>query len=892
MKSNRRWIALTVFGLLSLAVIYFYDILSGAYLLTERDLAGFFIPPRFLWVELVKNGTFPLWNPYHLNGHPLFATLQAGVFYPPNILYFFLPFDLAFNYIIIIHYFFAGFFTFLLLSCLKASYGASLISAITFMLSGYLLSVHNLLTHLLSVAWVPLVLLLFLSGLQRIPPHPNPLPQGERIGEGGGLKYIILSALAACAMFLGGGVEIVYVTLVMVCLLTFVESRVRSQESGVKMYDSGLTTHDSRLRKLGYLGIFIAIFLGVSAVQLLPFMELSAHSIRAGGISYKEATIWSMHPKDLLQFFLPDLYGYKLRPEKYWEDENWLKTIYLGAIPFLLSLFFFVKSDKKVLCALLLIIAGSLILAFGGHTPVYYYLYKYVPYFNKIRYPVKFLFLTTLVISVTAGLGYDRLRDGIAECGMRGRRLSEAKHAECGIMKKTHSVRRLVYGIFIFSFFTALMFGCLNFLEAGISSFLKSKGLDAPHYNDLFVNIHNMKRLLCITTIFGLVVFVGLKRQAIRKFLPLAVLVLLTFDLFFAGQGFYFKTLSETYHGKCSNMDFILSDKSLFRIFTTPKTMKDDTVAVASSLPMRGTQTGQYKEIDIVNVNLEKVSPGLNIERHIFNVWGAEVMILKRVQHLYDLIASAPKADSTNLLNLMNVKYIISVPQIDSDELKLVKMNVPVTVGQLDELEKANTIKIYQNLNCLPRAFLVRDYKVVSSEEEYKNILCSKEFNPAKLLLLEESPATQHDLTPPISPHSQGQGKTKITTPHSPPSQGGDEGEVVDYIDLFPSQGEEQKKIIEKVEITRYNANSVSLEVTVAEPKFLFMSESYYPGWKAYIDGKRTHIYRANYAFRALFLNPGKHKIEFIYDPWTFKVGLKITAITLCMVSFLLIRLK
>ena len=164
--------------------------------------------------------------------------------------------------------------------------------------------------------------------------------------------------------------------------------------------------------------------------------------------------------------------------------------------------------------------------------------------------------------------------------------------------------------------------------------------------------------------------------------------------------------------------------------FTTPKTMKDEPVAVTAS---------QSKEIDIINVKLEKVSPGLNIERHIFDMWGAEVMILKRVQHLHDLITSAPKTNSTNLLNLMNVKYIISVPQIESDELKLVKMNVRATVGQMDEsrsklqryeLEKANTIKIYQNLNCLPRAFLVKDYKVVSSEEEYKNLLCSKEFNP------------------------------------------------------------------------------------------------------------------------------------------------------------------
>src|SRR3990172_8543066 len=133
MNPNWRWTALITFALLSLAALYFRDVLSGTYLLIERDLSGYFIPPRFLWVELVKNGTFPLWNPYYLNGHPLFATLQPGVFYPLSIIYFFLPFDLAFNYTIVLHFFLAGLSTFLLLRCLNASYCASLISAITLM---------------------------------------------------------------------------------------------------------------------------------------------------------------------------------------------------------------------------------------------------------------------------------------------------------------------------------------------------------------------------------------------------------------------------------------------------------------------------------------------------------------------------------------------------------------------------------------------------------------------------------------------------------------------------------------------------------------------------------------------------------------------------------------
>ncbi|MCK4649150.1 YfhO family protein, partial [bacterium] len=54
----------------------------------------------------------------------------------------------------------------------------------------------------------------------------------------------------------------------------------------------------------------------------------------------------------------------------------------------------------------------------------------------------------------------------------------------------------------------------------------------------------------------------------------------------------------------------------------------------------------------------------------------------------------------------------------------------------------------------------------------------------------------------------------------------------------------------------------------------------YYPGWKAYVDGKEEKIYQANYILRAVYLGPGKHDIRFIYDPLSFKVGTYISLIT------------
>jgi uncharacterized membrane protein len=142
----------------SVAILYLFPMVASKNIFVERDLAAFFIPPRYLWVSLLKTFQFPLWNPHNYCGIPLLATLQPGVFYPPHVLYLILPFNVAWNWIIILHFFFAGFATFLFLRSLSASREGAFLGGILFMLSGYLLSVHNLLTHLLAVVWLPIVM--------------------------------------------------------------------------------------------------------------------------------------------------------------------------------------------------------------------------------------------------------------------------------------------------------------------------------------------------------------------------------------------------------------------------------------------------------------------------------------------------------------------------------------------------------------------------------------------------------------------------------------------------------------------------------------------------------------------------------------------------------------
>jgi uncharacterized membrane protein YfhO len=69
----------------------------------------------------------------------------------------------------------------------------------------------------------------------------------------------------------------------------------------------------------------------------------------------------------------------------------------------------------------------------------------------------------------------------------------------------------------------------------------------------------------------------------------------------------------------------------------------------------------------------------------------------------------------------------------------------------------------------------------------------------------------------------------------------------------------------------------LDLQVKTSGNNFLILNDTYFPGWKAFVDGKKTKIYRANYNFRAVPLSAGTHRVEFIYDPMSFKLGAGVT---------------
>ncbi len=108
-----------------------------------------------------------------------------------------------------------------------------------------------------------------------------------------------------------------------------------------------------------------------------------------------------------------------------------------------------------------------------------------------------------------------------------------------------------------------------------------------------------------------------------------------------------------------------------------------------------------------------------------------------------------------------------------------------------------------------------------------------------------------------------------------------------DSLDGPPPPG--QRGPLTRANIIAYEPNRVAIDTTADGDGFLVLTDSFYPGWRAYVDGRRQPIARANYLFRAVRVSAGSHHVEFRFVPMTFWLGALVSAVTgvfLCAVCW------
>ena len=85
-------------------------------------------------------------------------------------------------------------------------------------------------------------------------------------------------------------------------------------------------------------------------------------------------------------------------------------------------------------------------------------------------------------------------------------------------------------------------------------------------------------------------------------------------------------------------------------------------------------------------------------------------------------------------------------------------------------------------------------------------------------------------------------------------------------------------------------SEEVVVDARVTAPSLLVLTDTDYPGWTATVDGGATPIVRADYLFRAVALAPGAHEVRFAYRPWSFKAGGAITVAAVAVAMLLAFR--
>jgi hypothetical protein len=370
-----------------------------------------FVPWWSYALDCLRQGVLPLWNPLNGFGAPLIANYQLAFFYPPNWLL--LLFGIlagqanqavaiawGFMLLSVLHLAWAGLGMALLLKRLGFGWLGQVVGGMAFGISGYVVARLGFFSMVWVYAWLPWVIY-----------TTDPIaPVGREEPDNSGDRVRLMPGLVLCLsmQLLAGHAQLTWYTLLLAVVWVTVGS-----------------LHGGGLRRLVMGGLSLAsaglVAAGLAAVQLLPTFEYLTQSQRADAYAFEEALTFSFWPWRLITILSPDFFGSPAAGDfwgyaSYWEDH-----IYMGVLPVLLALatFWLVlrglrRSGRGREWRLLLLAWSGLlvtfVLAMGRYTPVFPFLYRYVPTFDMFQAPARYLVWSVFLFPVLAAVGIDHWR--------------------------------------------------------------------------------------------------------------------------------------------------------------------------------------------------------------------------------------------------------------------------------------------------------------------------------------------------------------------------------------------------------------------------------------------------------------------------------------------------
>lgn len=798
-KHRRR--RLYVFGSIVLLTLLAYlpaiaAILSGGWPFTE-DAMGLMSVWRGIGRESLSQGLLPLWNPRIFCGLPFMSNGQTSVLYPPNVIYWFLPINLALLLDAVAHNVFLSCGAYLLARGLRLSRTSSWVAAILVGFGGAV-SAHIYTGHMTwhaaraYIPWELWALLLYLRTADR--------------------RYVVVLALALALQLFSGYPPLVMLGAGLCCGLLFAWTATH-REGG-------------RLPR-GWAGsalMTVALAGALTAVQVLPLKETSALSVHGAGMTFEEATLLSGSWRSLARLVYPDFFGGN-SPFMQWSIIYGAheEVAYIGLLGLVLALGapYFARrlrtsaaqsdsGDSETPTAtrsrlpsavvwLWALLPVSAVLALGANTPVYPWLFAHIGLFRQLRVPVRWLEVWAFCAALLAGLAYE------ATLHRPRTRPSEARAR----------VKTLVIALWVVALVSFLVLASLIILVP-VDSILWQK-LAMSNLTGAGVMSNRSDRQLS-NALHDIAI-----GSALLGVWWAALPALLLQQQERAARG---GTVRRTRLLKQSLLLVLMTDV-VFLFWASARTLSRGDIKSFATWPpdlVSRYKPGERWDTGVAWISLNRgMLQGIDLYNG-YDALGAksyfEFAVAAEGKPFWrDMYQPDDRGALTRVAGLTHTITTVKDPRI--------------VEGSPQPEAAADGWKLWRYEGAWPRVYLSRQLHRAPRNQQLAALarLAKSPFNNAALA----GPSSLTDI------------ESSALTP---------EDKVLGWSRTF---------------------NTMMVEVNATAPSVVVANETYYPGWRAWVNDKPVQIEPTNYLFRGVTVPSGKSKVSFVYDNSTHRVAMFIS---------------
>lgn len=582
--------------------------------------------------------------------------------------------------------------------------------------------------------------------------------------------------------------------------------------------------------RTGMFLLAIAVGLGAGAEGLIPpYLHVKTESKRAAvqdemGRSSEEqlalARSWSLHPEEVASLVVPEFGGFRdpVGGANYYWGRNPMKlnSEYFGVLVILLALVMLPDIRRRPL-ALFMAAQFLLVLAFtlGSHTPVHWIAYHLIPGANVLRAVGMAAFLFAFPACVLAAMSLDGLLRTPAE-------------------QVAATTRRVLIAGGVLSAVTLLLaISPTSFVETWVSI----TGYDMPPHKQqiLFDSMQWLSRgalyVFAVVAAGTALLLLRLKGKIALVWMVAGLALLTLFDTWRIDRRFLqYEDPSRHTDVRQENpltVRFLTSsDDDPFRIFPLPdySFLKYPGYRIDGIDLLQGTVV----VTDHNNYTIRRYDRLLQEFDPVLAQFSRKMRGGESAYSDEDLLGAIQP-----LLNLVNARYVVIPAQT---ELK---------TERFPEVFAQEQLRVYENPQSLPWAYLVPSVTVVTDPTEALRALRDSRIDPRQIAVLEREP----------------------------------EGAFTDQ-----PIGDRSE---DRVQITSRDlaAGLIEIDVVASGPRMLIVSDNYYPNWHASVDGDQVELLRANYVWKAVYLPRGNHTVTLRYDSPAVSASRLISLVTLLAVA-------